>query len=309
MGINNVDLRHIRCFVAVAEELHFRRAAERLGIAQPALSRTIRDLERDMGVVLLERSNRYVQLTKAGQVFLDSGRGVLRAFSQAVDTTRLVAEGKVGLLTVGYTDFAIAGPLPAILKRFRGSHPDIAVQLRNGVSVTQLRDLEDGLLDVGFVTGPIAREGFAQTPVSSEAYVCILPDTHPLAGRDSVRLQDLRDQDFVHGNARDWEVFFSHLFPLCRRAGFAPRIVQEGLTTVGILGLVASGVGLTILTESVSGAAPAGTRVLPITDLPDRFQTMAIWRDDRLDGARKSFIDTLAQGETLSGTNRKGTRA
>ena len=289
------DLRHIRCFIAVAEELHFRRAAERLGIAQPALSRTIKDLEDDLGVVLLERSNRFVELTKAGQVFLENSRVILNTVDFAVENTRRVAEGMVGSLRVGYTDLAIIGSLPLILSAFRKKQPDIALQLSNDVSIQQLRDIEEDRLDIGFVTGPIARTGLSQMPVTTEKFACLVPASHPLAESASVRIADLADEDFVHGSYKEWEVFFSHLMPICHRHGFSPRIVQEGLTSIGIMGLVAAGVGITILTESVGDALPSGVKILPITDADATIQTVAIWKSDKMDRPKRLFLEALGE--------------
>ncbi|MDA7429376.1 LysR substrate-binding domain-containing protein [Primorskyibacter aestuariivivens] len=294
------DLRHIRCFVAVAEELHFRRAAERLGIAQPALSRTIRDLENDLGVVLFERSNRFVEMTKAGHAFLEHGRRILSAVEFAVDNTRQVAEGKIGSLRIGYTDLAIIGNLSLLLRAFREAQPDIALEMRNEVSIQQLRDIDDDRLDIGFVTGPFNHAGYDQLTVSTEAFACVVYDSHPLAQRDSVHVSDLANEDFVHGTEAEWEVFYSHLLPMCHRNGFAPRIVQQATTTIGILGLVAAGVGITVLADNVGTAMPAGVKLLPIRKAGSALETVAIWKPDRMERPKRLFVDAMraAKGET-----------
>lgn len=287
------DLRHLRCFVAVAEELHFRRAAERLGIAQPALSRTIRDLENDLGVILLERTKKFVNLTKAGQTFLDSSRGILSSVDYAVENTRNVSDGKMGSLRIAYTDLAIVGVLPNILRHVRDDLPDVALQFKNDVSINQLRDLEDDLLDVGFVTGPISGNRFEQLPISNERLACVVYDGHPLANRTSVRIEELAEENFVHGAFKEWEVFLSHLLPLCHRNGFKPHIVQEGLTSIGIIGLVAAGVGITVLTESIGNSLPIGVTLIPIEDANDPIQTVAVWKSENIDKTKRRFVESL----------------
>lgn len=286
--------------VAVGEELHFRRAAERLGIAQPALSRTIRDIENELGVVLFRRTNRFVELTKAGEVFLESSRGVLSAVGHMVENTRQVAAGRIGTLRIGFTDLAISGPLPEIIKSLKQSLPDISLQFSNAVSIQQLRALEDGQLDIGFVTGPVTQPGLQQTMIAKEKFVCLVNDDHRLAGRKSVSIAELAGENFVHGTFKDWEVFFSHLLPLCHRNGFQPNIVQRGITTMGIIGLVSAGVGITILTESLHPTLPRGIKMLAIADAHQAIQTVMVWKPDRLDEPKLQFLKAIRQQiETL----------
>ncbi len=289
------DLRLIRYFVATAEELHFRRAAERLGIAQPALSRAIQTLEAELGVTLFLRTNRNVQITTAGQVFLDRAREILTAMERSVEEARNAHDGRVGSLRIGYTDFAIVGPLPIILKEFQEHQPGITLKPQHGVTLTQMQRMEEGKLDIGFVTGPVNKPGFDQRPVQSEAFVCVCADSHPFARRAAIGIADLADQDFVHGSSKDWQHFYDYLIPLCRRAGFVPRIVQEAFNTAGILGLVSCGMGVTVLTEKVCAALGPGLVVVPIADVSERLITTAIWRRDRMIGPVRHFVDYLHQ--------------
>lgn len=288
-----IELRHMRCFIAVAEDLHFRRAAERLGIAQPALSRTIRDLENELGSVLLIRSNRSVRITNAGSVFLEGCRTIVASVDHAIDEARRVHTGKIGSLRIGYTDNAIAGRLPGLMRDFLKREPGISLYPTHSVTVSQLDMLDQETLDIGFVTGPISRSGYAQHPIQSEAFVCVTPPDHRLAHRDSIRLAELAREDFVHGTAAEWEHFLSYLLPMCRGAGFVPRIVQEAAFTNGILGLVACGMGVSILTSDVIKSVDGSFSVIPITDAPERLQTVAIWKLNQMQGAKARFIDYL----------------
>jgi DNA-binding transcriptional LysR family regulator len=292
-------LRHIRYFTAVAEELHFRRAAERLGIAQPALSRAIRNLEEDLEVTLFDRTNRRVKITQAGETFLKGCRGVMNAVEHTVENTRRVHHGQIGTLRIGYTDMAIAGLLPRMLKDFQARQPGLVLQPDHDVTTTQLQKLDDGELDIGFVTGPINRQGYDQCLIQSENFVCVLYEHHPLAQRSSIRLEELAHEDFIHGTSKDWEHFHAYLIPICRRSGFVPRVVQEAFNSAGILGLVACGMGVTILTESVQSAAGSGLVVIPLEDVSEQLQTLAIWKTETTDRATALFIDFLQNGRVM----------
>lgn len=286
-------LRHIRYFIAVAEELHFRRAADRLGVAQPALSRTIQHLERELDVTLFDRSNRAVQITHAGHTFLNACKGIVNAVEHSVEEARQVHHGQIGCLRIGYTDMAMGGILPTLLKEFQARQPGIVLQPHHDVTNAQLKKLDDGVLDIGCVTGPISRADYDQETIQSERLVCIVYENHPLAGKGSIHLEELADEDFVHGPAKDWQHFYSCLFPLCRKSGFVPNIVQEAYNSAGILGLVACGMGVTILTESASNALPGGLVALDLEEVTERLQTVAIWKSGAKAGSKSLFIDYL----------------
>lgn len=289
----SIDLRHLRCFVAVAEELHFRRAAERLGIAQPALSRTIFNLEKELGVTLLERTNRIVDITTTGKTFLEGCYRVLNRMERTIENTKRVHEGKIGSLRIGYTENAISGCVPEILKSFQDLQPDIDLQLHHSVTAVQLKNLEDKELDIGFVTGAINRKNFETRLVQSETFVCVVYKGHALAHRKNVRLSELAEEDIIHGTSTEWEYFFSYLIPLCRKSGFEPKIVQEGLNTAAILGLVSCGMGITILTDCVRNLVGANLVVIPLEQTSERLETVAIWKTDTTDGAKERFLKFL----------------
>lgn len=286
-------LRHIRYFVAVAEELHFRRASERLGVAQPALSRSIQFLEKELDVALFVRSNRNVEITPAGETFLKGCRNILNCVGHTVDDTRLVHQGRLGSVRIGYTDMAIAGTLPNLVKDFQARQPGVVLHIHHDVTTTQLVKLAEGELDIGFVTGPIEKAGFAQCLIQSERFVCVVPENHRLAQRKSVRLGELADEDFIHGLSKDWEYFYAYLMSTCRKSGFVPRIVQEAFNTAGILGLVACGMGITVLTENVRNSIGPGLVILPVDDASEELQTVAIWKTDVVDGSKELFVDYL----------------
>ena len=209
-----IDLRHFRCFVAVAEELHFHRAAKRLGVAQPALSRTIKTMENELGVTLLERSNRRVELTHVGEIFLTGCRKCLEHSERIIEDMQRVQQGSIGTLRIGYTENAMNGQLPSLLKAFKGQTPDISLVLTHSVTSEQVSQLEDGSIDLGFATGNLAKTGFESIRIQSERFVCVVYDSHPFATRSSICLSELAEEPMVQGARAHWQHYYSRLAPL-----------------------------------------------------------------------------------------------
>ncbi|WP_282608153.1 LysR family transcriptional regulator [Pelagibius sp. Alg239-R121] len=288
-------IRHIRHFTAVAEELHFRRAAERLNMAQPALSRSIKHLEGQIGVQLLERTNRSVSLTKAGEVFLEGCHSMLANMEGAVTQARKASIGEIGHLVIGYTDFAISGALPQILQDFRQRYPGITVEPIHHVTMRQLEGLESEKLDFGFITGPFDRPGYHGVVVQDDAYVVIFYEGHPLAKKKSVTLSELADEPFVLGSPNDWQHFHDHLNRHCRAAGFVPKMVQQAYNSEGIFGLIACEMGITVHTECAYNYVRKGLVVRPIRGLDETLKTMAVWKDNERSPARRVFADFLLE--------------
>ncbi len=293
MGIMGIDLRHFRCFVAVAEELHFHRAAKRLGVAQPALSRTIKNLETSLGFPLFDRSNRRVELSDAGRTFLKGCREVLDKAQIIVEDTRRVHQGKTGTLRIGYTDNAMNGRAPRMLKLFQDATPEIALLLTHSVTSQQLNMLDEGAIDVGFATGSIQRPGFASIRIQSENFVCVVHQDHPFAERSSLNMGDLIDEPMIQGVKEHWEHFYAYLTPLFRGAGFEPRVVQEGLTTSDIQRLVSCGMGIAVLTETVIETLAPDLKAIPIADVADRLDTIVIWKETPANFGKSQFIQFL----------------
>ena len=192
-----MELRHLRYFIAVAEELHFRRAAERLHMSQPPLSQQIRQLEEEVGAVLLLRNQRKVELTAAGAAFLVRAREILDAVEDAARQARRVQRGEVGRLAVGFVGSAMYSFVPELLRAFREDKPDVGLRLHELGTTEQLRQLEDGRLDVGFVRLRGSRPGLAFESVLDEEVVVALPDVHPLSQRPLLRLADLEGESLV----------------------------------------------------------------------------------------------------------------
>lgn len=251
-----MDLRHLRYFLAVADEMHFGRAATRLGISQPPLSQQIRALEDELGVRLFERTSRRVKLTGAGQIFLPQARQTLMQADHAMLTARRAQLGEVGHLALGMTASVPFVPkVSSALYRFRETYPDVELKLEEMPRDEQLAAVEKGQIDTAIVRGfdcPPLSTGLVATMLIEERMVLAVRETHPLATRNNEpSIADLRGEPLVLYGASSGAGFNEHLFRLCGKAGFQPLIVHEASGLATLLGLVAAGFGSTILAESL----------------------------------------------------------
>ena len=290
MPVPAFDLRQMRYFVAVAEALNFRRAAEQLNVAQPALSRAIRQLEERLGAKLLERSNRWVELTEVGSVFLEGCRRTLSSAEQTARDTRKAQNGELGHLAIGYTDFAIIGVLPEIIQEFRSRYPEITVELVHMVTFVQLEALAKGDIQVGAMTGPLAEPGLSHVTLQNDRLVVILPKAHPLAKRKAIPLAALAGEPFVTGQAAYWRHYLTHMMAVCQSAGFRPRIVEEAYNSEGIFGLVAANMGLTLHIEAARNYYRRGLAIRPLEDSDYRVPTVAAWNAGPLSPPLGKFV-------------------
>ena len=264
----HVTLQQLRHFVVLAETLHFGKAADVLNIAQPALSRSIQQLEHGLGLRLFERTNRRVSLSEPGRAFLAGTEETLAALERCVRHTRQVEDGTCGTLRIGYTDFAINGRLPSILRAFSQRYPEITIEPVHEVTVSQLAQLDSGALDLGFLTGPIERDDVETIAIQEDPFVVILYRAHRLCESSRIRLGDLADERFVLGTPGYWEHFMGHLLRLCEEGGFTPTIVQHAYNTEGIFGLVACEMGITISTTAARNFQREELVVRPLADSP-----------------------------------------
>ncbi|MGQ7247942.1 LysR substrate-binding domain-containing protein [Halomonas sp. V046] len=288
-----IDLRHLRAYVAVAELLHFRRAAERLNVAQPALSRTIVQLEDAIGEALLMRNNRQVQLTVPGEVFLEECYVILRQVDDAVTRTQRAGRGEIGRLSVGYTDFAITGGLPKILEGFRLLYPDVQFDMHFGSTAQQLQELTEDRLDIGFITGPNLTPGIMSLPIQEDRFIAVVSERHRLAGRSSIALAELATEPFILGNRDMWQHFRRRLDALCVEAGFLPRVAQEAFNSEGVFGFVASDFGVTVHLECAHNYVRKGVRLLPLEDVNASLVTEVAWKDQPLSAVQEAFLTSL----------------
>lgn len=287
------DLRQVRAFLCVAETLHFGRAAERLAMTQPAVSRTVRDLEEAIGVPLFERSTRRVRLTSAGTAFCAECRIAMGHLELAAKAAKSAARGERGRLRVGYMDFAINGALPRILKSFRDGAPGVVVDLEYMPTAAQQAALLEGRIDIGFLIGRFEAHDVANLLVDEDDFVVLLPEHHPLAARASLRLADLEHEPFVIGSEDAFSSFRATVFDLCHRAGFFPDIVQEASNSSGIFGLVAAGAGVTLYAGCARNVRRSGVAIRPLANVRQRIPVHAAWLADHPSEALRRFTAAL----------------
>lgn len=273
-----MELRHLRYFIAVAEELHFRRAAERLHMSQPPLSQQIRQLEEEVGATLLLRNQRKVELTAAGAAFLVRAREILDSVEDAARQARRVQRGEVGRLAVGFVGSAMYSFVPELLRAFRDDKPDIALRLHEMGTTEQLRQLEDGRLDVGFVRLRGARPGLAFESVLDEEVVVALPDVHPLAQRPLLRLSDLEGESLVLLTPAGSPGLRAALAGTIAQLGGEEQIVQDVAEMSTVIGLVAAGVGISLVPESVRALVRHGVTYRPLAGEAPIVRLAMVWR-------------------------------
>ncbi len=248
-----MELRHLRYFVTVAEELHFTRAAERLHIGQPPLSQQIQALEEEIGVQLLERSKRWVRLTPAGKSFLEDARKILALSEQAPQTARRASRGEIGELRIGFTPSTpFTEIFPVVINLFRRQFPQVTLSLREMPTMRQLAAIEERQLDLGFIrpTEVDVGKAISLTILSNDPLLLVMPAKHRLAKRTSIPFKELAGESFVMYPHHAGTGLSRQVQRLCREAGFEPQIVQEAQEASTIIGLVAAGCGISILPES-----------------------------------------------------------
>jgi DNA-binding transcriptional LysR family regulator len=263
-----VKLHHLRYFVAVSEELHFRRAAERLHMSQPPLSEAIRELERAVGAALLERSRRRVALTAAGEVLLRDARSVLADLDRALETARRIGTGQAGRLRLAFVGSALYGVLPDLIRAFSVQRPDVELQLQERSTTEQLAALGAGELDIGFLRPPVAGEGLRTETIMREPTVAALPAGHPLTRLKRIPIGRLSTEPFVLFPRAQAPGLHDAITSALATAGAPPRIVQEVAEMQTIVGLVASGMGVSLVPGSVQALARSGVSYRPVTGAP-----------------------------------------
>ena len=264
-----MELRHLRYFRAVAEELHFGRAAERLHIAQPPLSQQIRQLERELGVDLFVRSTRKVELTPAGAAYQKRAVAILDAVDDAAEQAQRIAEGVEGRLAIGCVGSATYSLLPRLVRALREAVPGVDVSVRGEMlAPAQISALLSGDIDLALLRPPVIQDGILAETVRRDRLLVALPEGHQLAARDELGVGDLRDEEFVAHAGRGRSVMNSFVTAICADAGFVPRIRHQVEETSTLVTLVAAGLGVAVVPEPTAALDIAGVRYVPL--VPDR---------------------------------------
>ena len=288
-----MELRHLRYFVAVGDEQHYGRAALRLRVVQPALSRQIQDLEEEVGFKLFERLPRGVKLSPAGKLFLEDARRILQDVNEAAARAARVARGQSGTLRVGFSENASwRGVVPESLRRFREIRPDAELQLQPLPSLEQLEAIRSGRLDAGFVLDmPKADPELERLRVAIQRIELAVPTGHPLTKLKELRLRDLTDASFVWFPRRASPALYDRLMRECFRGGLkSPRIVQDGLNEATILSLVATGLGVGWVLGTARWRCPKSVVITSVVDLNVPLLLALAWRKDNESPLLASFV-------------------
>jgi DNA-binding transcriptional LysR family regulator len=288
-----MELRHLRYFVAVGEDQHYGRAARRLRVAQPALSRQIQNLEEELGFKLFERLPRGVKLSTAGKLFLEDARCILKDVSEAAVRADRVARGHSGTLRVGFAENASwHGVVPDSFRRFREEQPNAELQLQPAASLAQLEAIRSGRLDAGFLNFmPKADPELNQLPVAINRVELAAPKRHALTKLKRLRLRDLTDAPFIWFPRRESPAFYDDLMHECYRGGLkSPRIVQEGLNEATILSLVSTGLGVGWVLGTARWRCPETVVILSVVDLKLPLMLALAWRRDNASPLLANFI-------------------
>jgi DNA-binding transcriptional LysR family regulator len=275
------ELRHLRYFVTLAEELHFRRAAERLNIAQPALSQQIQVLERLLGFQLFVTSTRVVTLTPEGRLFLEEARQVLERATQASLLVTQIAQGNIGSLNLGLSPLTLYTTLPSLLHHFRSQHSSVNLTIHELCTEDQVEALRQGKLGAGILHPPV--DDFLETEcIFSEPYTLALPAAHPLSNRNALVLEDMRDADFIFFPREHGPRLYDSFMACCHAAGFSPKVVQHATSAHTTLGLVATGLGVGMVPRSFQRLNHPGIVYRSLQELTFELVTALAWHRDYL---------------------------
>ncbi len=287
-----MNLQRLRYFVAVAEESSFSRAARRLHIAQPPLSKQIKQLEDELGVLLFERTSRGVRMTGAGELLLEEARRIFVQLDQTARVVRRVGRGEVGRLTLGFVPSASNEVLPPILREFRDRFPGIELFLREMRPDQIVRRLRDRQIDAGVLYLPLEDASLDIGCVSREPLVLALPEAYPLASQDRVELRAVAEEPFIlPARYQDMPGLYGQVTEACRQAGFTPNAVQKDVWLMQtIVGLVAGGMGVALVPSSLQNLGRRGVVYKKVQGLSPTVGLGVIWRRDAPSAVLNSFL-------------------
>ena len=299
----SVALELCQSFLVLAEELSFRRTAQRLGVDQSALTRRIQKLESMLGFALFERTTREVSLTPAGRAFYEANAGLLLGFSASVKTARRVADGKTGTLRVGYMAFAALDIMPMAVARFRDMAPDVDIRMAYMRTQGQKLTLSDGSLDIGYMIGPFDHSEFHSLTVAVDRLCVFMPPDHALAQYEEIAPAQLADLPLILGEMSEWEAYRWRLDEMFASDGIKPQTVLEASNTLALIGLVRAGLGITVYPGRLQSILGAGLVSRPLADPKFRVETVLVWKRTNRTVSVRSFVEIARQlaKETDSG--------
>jgi DNA-binding transcriptional LysR family regulator len=290
-----MELRHLKYFIAVAEELHFAKAANRLHLAQPSLSKQIRLLEEELGFPLFYRTKQKVELLDAGHIFLDEARRILRQTENAVESARRTHAGQSGRLLIGYSASATFEVLPTILRKFCRLYPNVTVEVSEMSTIRAAELLLDSPLSVGLLRSPsfFSEESFCIETILREPFVVALPSSHPASKQQSVRIKTLADEAFIVPRRQPGWDYSDALFEILRDNGIEPRIAQEANQSIGVASLVAGGLGVGLVPASITALRLPGLIYRPIEGRSRTTALSMVWKRTSRASTVRAFLDVV----------------
>ncbi len=286
-----MDIRQLAYVVAVAEELSFTRAAARLGIAQPPLSKQIKTVEQELEVCLFFRTKRVVRLTGAGEVFVSRAKRVLQEIQELKEATQCADRGNAGRIVIGFVGSVAFYFFPRILREYRAAVPDVDIELLELKNRAMMDALRDERVDVAFMRPFFEDKNIAMHPILEERLVAALPAAHRLASRKRISICDLAKESFVTATRRPAPSVYAFIMGICERAGFQPRVVQEATDIQSVVGLVAAGMGVSIIPDSIKRLRIEGVKYCDLRDVKEVGRIVVAWRRDDQSEVLKRFLE------------------
>jgi len=297
-----MKLHFLRYFTVLAEELHFGRAAQRLSITQPPLSSAIKALEQELGVQLLSRSSKHVELTPAGAAFLDEARQILDRVARASTVANAVAKGMRGRLEIGITGSLVYREVPAIVQDFSLTAPGIELVLHEMGTAEQLDALLHGRLHAGFVNASAVPPQLESLALEDDAFVVCLPEGHPRARQPEVELRDLADERFVMFSREVSPANYDNVIAVFSRAGIHPRTVHAARQWLTIVAMVANGLGISLVPNSIARSRVHGVHFIPFSGPAVRSPALLVWNPASLSPALASFLQSASTTRRKTGS-------
>jgi DNA-binding transcriptional LysR family regulator len=289
-----MDLRNLNYFQVLAEELHFGRAAERLNISQPPLSRTIKQLEDDFGVLLFERTKRKVLLTSAGEELLVQTKQMISQMASIKKRLRIVGKGESGNLRIGYVGAVMHSSLPSLLNIFHENHPEIDLNFEEQPNINLMQSLNNGTMDAAFVRTWLNPKNLEEKIILTESLAAVLPAKHNLSNQKLIEIKDLENENFI-SFARDCgPTIFDGFLELCSASGFVPKIVHQATQLNSILRLVESGFGVSLLPVSIAENNNLNLKFIPLKKKIENIPLIMLYRKENANPSLMHLLDSLS---------------
>ncbi|MCL4110619.1 UNVERIFIED_CONTAM: hypothetical protein GTU68_060510 [Idotea baltica] len=288
-----LELRHLRYFLAVAEDLHFRKAAERLFISQPGLSKQIKEMEEGMGVQLFERHNRKVELTQAGAFLKTELKTYFSGLEHIIEHAKLLNDGLLGDLKIGYVGSAMQKIIPDLLLAFRKTHPKVLFNLEEMDNQTQIDKLISHDIDIGFVRLEKIPRGLKAIPVLKEAFSLVLPADHPINKDNFKSLRQFRDASFILFNKKHSPSYYENVMQIFEDNNFTPNVTHNTIHAGSIYKLVENNFGLSIVPQSLKPNTFEGVKFIDLENIPQRTQLSAVWNLNNRNSILNNFLEKI----------------